>query len=97
MYLTVHVTGQHVHTLRVPGSSVSTLAWERGGLRLALAVEHFVYFANVHPEYQWSYFAGSLVYAFDRPDRPESCVVFWDLQTHEAHAKYIKRFICVKV
>lgn len=46
---------------------MSTLAWERGGLRLALAVEHFVYIANVQPEYQWGYFAGNLVYAFERP------------------------------
>ena len=89
--------GQHLRTLRVPGSGVSALAWEKGGLRIALAVESFVYFANVQPSYHWGYFAGTVVYAFSKPDRPEACVVFWDLQTHESHAKYVKRLVTVKV
>ena len=89
--------GQHLRTLRVPGSSISALAWEKGGLRIALAVESFMYFANVQPSYHWGYFAGTIVYAFSRPDRPETCVVFWDLQTKETHPKTVKRLVMVKV
>lgn len=89
--------GQHIRTLRVPGSSINALAWEKGGLRIALAVESFVYFANVQPSYHWGYFAGTIVYAFTKPDRPEACVVFWDLQTKETHAKYVKRLVTIKV
>lgn len=81
----------------MPGLSVNALAWERGGLRIALAVESFVYFANVQPRYHWGYFAGTVVYSFSRPDRPEACVMFWDLQTKETHAKYVKRLVTVKV
>ena len=51
----------------------------------------------MHPEYLWGFFAGTLVYAFNKSDRPEACVVFWDLQTHETHAKYVKRLVAVKV
>ena len=48
--------GQHLRTLRVPGSTISALSWEGGGLRVALAVDSYVYFANVRPDYKWGYF-----------------------------------------
>lgn len=89
--------GQHLRTLRVPGSSINALAWEKGGLRIALAVESFLYFASVQPSYHWGYFAGTVVYAFSKADRPEACVVFWDLQTKETHAKYVKRLVTIRV
>ncbi len=81
----------------MPGTGINALAWEKGGLRIALAVESFVYFANVQPNYHWAYFAGTVVYAFSKPDRAEACVVFWDVQTHETHAKYVRRLVTVKV
>ncbi|KAL0027242.1 hypothetical protein WJX77_006308 [Trebouxia sp. C0004] len=89
-------SGQHLRTLRVPGTGIKALAWEKGGLRIALAVDSFVYFANVQPNYHWAYFAGTVVYAFSKPDRAEACVVFWDVQTHETYAKYVRRLITVK-
>lgn len=48
--------GQHIRTLRVPGNTISSLTWEGGGLRVALAVDSYVYFANVRPDYKWGYF-----------------------------------------
>lgn len=62
--------GQHVRTLRVPGE-VKSLSWEGGGLRLAMAVGHHVYFANVRPDYKWAVFGDTVVYAYARPDRAE--------------------------
>lgn len=41
-------------------------------------VDSFVYFANVRPDYKWGYFCNTMVYAFNRPDRTEHCVMFWD-------------------
>ncbi len=70
--------GEHLRTLRVPGGVISALSWEGDGLRLALAVESAVFFANVRPDHKWGFFANTLVYAFTRPDRPEHCVMFWD-------------------
>ena len=73
--------GEHLRTLRVPGGSgggVNGISWEGNGLRLALAVDSFVYFANVRPDYKWGFFCNTLVYAFNRPDRAEHCVMFWD-------------------
>lgn len=43
------LTGEHLRTLRVPGGGISGISWEGNGLRLALAVDSYVYFANVGP------------------------------------------------
>ncbi len=46
--------GEHLRTLRVPGTGISGLSWEGNGLRLALAVDSFIYFTNVRPDYsEW--------------------------------------------
>jgi WD repeat-containing protein 35 len=41
--------GQHLRTLRVPGIGINALSWEGGGLRIALAVDSYIYFANIRP------------------------------------------------
>jgi len=41
--------GQYIRTLKVPGTGINGITWEGSGLRLALAVDSFVYFANVRP------------------------------------------------
>ena len=48
-----------------------------------LAVDSYVYFANVRPDYKWASFGDTVVYAFTRPDRMEQCVVFWNTKTDE--------------
>jgi WD repeat-containing protein 35 len=50
---------------------------------LQLAVDSYVYFANVRPDYKWAAFGDTVVYAFTRPDRMEQCVVFWNTKTDE--------------
>lgn len=39
--------GEHLRTLKVPGKQISACAWEGGSLRIALAVDSFIYFANI--------------------------------------------------
>jgi len=50
--------GQHLRTLRVPSYSgmVNCLTWEGYGLRISLAVDTNVLFANIQPEFIWDYF-----------------------------------------
>ena len=43
---------QHLHTLKVPGKQLSTVAWEGSGLRIALGIGSFIYFANIRHDYQ---------------------------------------------
>lgn len=84
--------GEHLRSMRVPGSAISSLAWEGSGLRLALAVESHVFFTSVRQPPLWGSFAGStLVYAFSKPDRPEQCVMFWGTHSNERNIKYVKR------
>lgn len=36
-----------VTRVQVPGNGISSMAWEGGGLRIALAVDAYIYFANI--------------------------------------------------
>uniref|UniRef100_A0A8C9HGE5 WD repeat domain 35 n=1 Tax=Piliocolobus tephrosceles TaxID=591936 RepID=A0A8C9HGE5_9PRIM len=87
--------GEHLGTLKVPGKEISALSWEGGGLKIALAVDSFIYFANIRPNYKWGYCSNTVVYAYTRPDRPEHCVVFWDTKHNEKHVKYVKGLISI--
>eukprot|EP00735_Rhodelphis_limneticus_P010276 TRINITY_DN29_c0_g1::TRINITY_DN29_c0_g1_i1::g.14869::m.14869 TRINITY_DN29_c0_g1::TRINITY_DN29_c0_g1_i1::g.14869 ORF type:complete len:1186 (-),score=401.47,sp/A6N6J5/WDR35_RAT/54.58/0.0,Coatomer_WDAD/PF04053.9/9.8e-05,Coatomer_WDAD/PF04053.9/15,WD40/PF00400.27/9.4,WD40/PF00400.27/7,WD40/PF00400.27/31,WD40/PF00400.27/2.5e+02,WD40/PF00400.27/6.1e+03,WD40/PF00400.27/1.8e+03,eIF2A/PF08662.6/0.00014,eIF2A/PF08662.6/4.8e+02,Clathrin/PF00637.15/2.1e+02,Clathrin/PF00637.15/9.7,Clathrin/PF00637.15/0.0027 len=88
--------GQHLRTLKVPGNGIQSLSWEGGGLRIALAVDSFIYFANIRPDYKWGYFGGTIVYAFTKPERPEHCVIFWDTKTDERQPKYVKKLLSIR-
>lgn len=70
--------GQHLRTLRVPGTTLRSLTWEGSGLRLALAVDSHIFFANVRPTYVWDYFGKTLVYASYRKDRSDFTIHFWN-------------------
>lgn len=87
--------GIHVRTLKIPGSGIGALSWEGGGLRIAFAVDSYVYFANIRPDYKWGSFGNTVVYAFNKPDRAEQCVVFWDTSTGEKYTKYVKKLMSI--
>jgi len=88
--------GRHLRTLKVPGSGISAVSWEGGSLRLALAVDSFIYFANIRPDYEWGYFSNTLVYAFTKPERAENCVCFWQTSSDERHIKYVKSLMSIR-
>ena len=74
---------QHLRTLKVPGKQLTACSWEGGSLRIALAVDSFIYFANIRPDYKWCYFSNTVVYTYTKSDRPETCVTFWDIRNNE--------------
>ncbi|KAG2494620.1 hypothetical protein HYH03_007139 [Edaphochlamys debaryana] len=88
--------GEHMRTLRVPGGGISGISWEGNGLRLSLSVDSYVYFANVRPDYKWGYFCNTLVYAFNRPDRSEHCVMFWDTKNNDKYPKYVRKLVAIQ-
>ena len=88
--------GQHLRTLKVPGTGINALTWEGASLRIALAVDSFIYFANIRQDYKWGYFSNTLVYGFTKADRPEHCVVFWDSKSDEKYTKYVRKLIGIK-
>mmetsp|Transcript_68370 Transcript_68370/g.163192 ORF Transcript_68370/g.163192 Transcript_68370/m.163192 type:complete len:1174 (+) Transcript_68370:203-3724(+) len=88
--------GTHLRTLQVPGNGISAVAWEGGSLRIALAVDAFIYFANIRPDHKWAYFGNTLVYAFTKPERAEHCVVFFDKQSGNKLVKYVKKLLMIR-
>jgi WD repeat-containing protein 35 len=85
--------GVHMRSLRVPTFTglVNSVSWEGFGLRIALAVDANILFANIQPEYLWGYFSNTLVFAFRKPERNDMCIIFWDTTINEKHVKYMKR------
>lgn len=92
--------GVHLRSLRVPGANgVASVSWEGTGLRIALAVDMFIYFANVRPAYRWAWVGKTLVYAYTRTDRDDAdrgqCVVLWNTKSGDKSVKYIPRLLHV--
>ena len=88
--------GQHLRTLKVPGGGIQALSWEGGSLRVALAVDTFIYFANIRPDYRWGFFGDTLVAAYAQPERTDSTVLFWNTKTDERTTKYYSRLLNVR-
>ena len=83
--------GQHMRTLKVPGSTMSALSWEGGSLRVALAVDSYIYFANIRPDYRWGFIEDTLIYSFTTPERHESALFFWNTKTDEGFTKILTK------
>ena len=45
---------QHLRTLKVPGKQIYACSWEGGSLRISLAIDSFIYFANIRLDYKVS-------------------------------------------
>ncbi|XP_021346413.1 WD repeat-containing protein 35-like isoform X1 [Mizuhopecten yessoensis] len=87
--------GEHLRTLKVPGKTMYSCSWEGGSLRIALAVDSFIYFANIRPDYKWGYCSNTVVYSFSKPERIEHCVIFWDTKNGEKYVKYVRNLIAI--
>ncbi|XP_057715760.1 WD repeat-containing protein 35 isoform X1 [Corythoichthys intestinalis] len=87
--------GEHLRTLKVPGKQMTGIAWEGGGLRISLAVDSYIYFANIRPDYKWGYCCSTVVYAFTKPERQDYCVIFWDTKNNEKFVKYVKSLMSI--
>ena len=57
------------------------------------AVDSFIYFADIQPEYQWACIDDVIVYAFAMPRKDEICVTFWNSKSNERFAKYVRGLI----
>ncbi|KAJ1332158.1 hypothetical protein BSLG_008975 [Batrachochytrium salamandrivorans] len=88
--------GQFLQSIKVPGKHISSISWKCDGLSIALAVDSFIYFANIRPDYKWSFFAQDVVvYAYHKPEISESTVVFWNTKTNDKNICNIKKLIMI--
>lgn len=81
--------GRPIRSLRIPGDNIKEVSWEGGDLRIALAVDSFIYFANVRHSYIWTYFLNTVAYAYPKSDRRDYILTFWDLVTQETYTKTV--------
>ena len=82
----------------MPGTSgiVNSVAWEGFGLRIVLAIDQNVLFANIQPEYIWAYFNNTIVFAYRKPERNDMCITFWNTKINEKSIKYMKSLVHIK-
>ncbi|XP_014288387.1 WD repeat-containing protein 35 [Halyomorpha halys] len=80
--------GEHIRTMKLPGRVITTVVWEGTSLRIALAVDSFIYFAIIRPDYKWAYFSKTLV--FSHSSRTGTEITFWDTNNNEVHHKQVK-------
>lgn len=53
-------------------------------MRVALTVDSFMYFANLRPDYKWTFFASDvLLFAHNKKDGSETLVTFWNSKTQD--------------
>jgi WD repeat-containing protein 35 len=83
--------GKYLRNIRIPGESISGITWEGSGLRIALAVDSNIFFANIRPAYTWAYLLNSVVLSHGGggSNKNGSIVVFWDLTSNETHSKSV--------
>ncbi|CAG2168264.1 unnamed protein product [Oppiella nova] len=99
-------SGRLVQTLRVPGREVYASSWEREGLRIALAVDSYIFFANIRPDYNWCYFASTVVYAVANTGAPTGddyqsqsgggqvdTIVFWHIPSETKYVKSVRNLL----
>ena len=55
-----------------------------------------IYYANIKPDYKWGYMDNTLVFAYQKSDRIDYCVIFWDLKTEQKSLKYVKNLCAIK-
>ena len=79
----------------VQGKQISACSWEGGSLRIALAVDSFIYFANIRPDYKWTYFASTVVYSHTKPDRQDTAITFWNTKTGDKYQKHVRSLLSV--
>ncbi len=87
--------GEHLRTLKVPGKQITGCAWEGGSLRISLSVDSFIYFANIRPDYKWAYFADVIVYVYNRADKEDTAVVFWNHKTGDKNYRHVKGLLSI--
>lgn len=80
---------QHLRTLKIPGREISALSWEGRSLRIAFAIDSFIYFANIRPDYIWCYFGKTVIYLNSNNGKEGDTITFWDTLSNQCYHKPI--------
>lgn len=75
--------------MKIPGREITALAWEGRSLRIAMAVDSFIYFANIRSDYMWSYFGKTVAFVQADVAREGSMITFWDTVSNQCFIKQV--------
>lgn len=84
-----------MRTLKIPGREITALSWEGRSLRIAFAVDSFIYFANIRPDYIWCYFGKTVVFLNAETGKDGGTITFWDTATNERYYKQVDQSLAM--
>ncbi|KAI4490168.1 hypothetical protein M0802_010893 [Mischocyttarus mexicanus] len=87
--------GEHIRTSKIPGREVTACAWEGGSLRVALSVDSHIYFANIRPDYKWTYFSNTVVFTNEKINKDSICITFWNTSNNTCYTKFVRSLISI--
>ena len=62
-----------------------------------MAVGSSIYFANIKVDHKWSYLSNNtLVFGYQKSDRIEYSIIFWDVPNNKKTIKYVKNLQEIK-
>ncbi|KAK5968831.1 hypothetical protein GCK32_019200 [Trichostrongylus colubriformis] len=72
-------------------SSLTGCSWDPTGVKLALSSENLLWFANVRPRYKWGYCGHTVVYSYEKAERGDYRVVFYESKLDESYSKPVRQ------
>ncbi|CAH0392141.1 unnamed protein product [Bemisia tabaci] len=87
--------GEHLRSLKLPGKEISSCVWEGRSLRIAMAIDSAIYFANIRPDYSWTYFSNTLVFAYTSPEKLGVTLTFWDTRNNETYCMQVPKLLAL--
>lgn len=90
--------GDLLQIVKVPGNEIYDCSWDRTGLRLALTVDSYIFFANVKQNYEWGSMINSIVFAFPTNVMAGDYnvvgrrLIFWERKTNSQYTIEVNGF-----
>ncbi|VDN58829.1 unnamed protein product [Dracunculus medinensis] len=85
--------GESQNVLQIPGETITDLSWEAGGLRICMAADSHLFFANIRPNYKWTYCGQTIVYSYEKDGKEDNYVAFFETKLEETYKKYVGHLI----
>ncbi|XP_046911602.2 intraflagellar transport protein Oseg4 isoform X2 [Dermatophagoides farinae] len=81
---------------KIPGNEVYDCSWEKNSRKLVLAVDSFMYFANLKCRISWCFLSNSIAFLrnnFDDEQKKKRSLMFWELKTNKRNERSADNFI----
>lgn len=64
-------------------------------MRIAFAIDSFIYFANIRPDYIWCYFGKTVVYLNANNAKESDAITFWDTLSNQCYHKPVDTTLAI--